>query len=116
RPGTDLPGEVLIVGGHFDAVPDAPGADDDGSGTAAVLELARVLKGHPVRRTVRLIFFNLEEVGLKGSAEYLRSARPAFDSGKEKLIGMLSLEMLGYFSDAAGSQKSPIPRIEGVFD
>lgn len=144
-PGVDLPGEVLIVGAHFDAVPGSPGADDNASGTAALLEIARVLKGCPLRRTVRLAFFNLEECGLVGSVHYVKSlhgaiappSRPA-PSPEERapggpspsadtppasapdhkhptLIGMISLEMLGYYSDAPDSQKSPIPK-SALFD
>jgi Zn-dependent M28 family amino/carboxypeptidase len=157
-PGKELPHEVLIVAAHFDAVPLTPGADDNGSGTAALVELARVLKGEPMKRTVRLVFFNLEEVGLVGSSRYVKSLRdkgvvgkpeagnrkpgseqpggkPAVEHGgtpaemqedkgppagdaapKEKIIGMISLESIGYFSDEPGSQKSPIPPIKGVFE
>jgi len=115
-PGRDLPGEVIILGAHFDAVPGSPGADDDGTGTAALLEIARALKGRSYRRTIRLIYFNLEEIGLNGSAEYVHAHRAEFKNGHEKLIGMVSLEMLGYFADAPNSQRSPIPKIEGVFD
>ncbi len=115
-PGRDLPKEVLIIGAHFDAAPGAPGADDNGTGTAALLELTRVLKDRPLRRTVRLIFFNLEEIGLKGSAEYVRKNRAKWAAGEETVIGMVSLEMLGYFTDKPNSQRSPIPPIDGVFD
>jgi aminopeptidase YwaD len=115
-PGRDLPHEILIIGAHFDAVPGSPGADDNGTGTAALLELARVLKEEPMRRTVRLVFFNLEEVGVVGSAEYVREYGSAFRSGQEKLIGMVSLEMLGYFSDEPYSQRSPFPAVPGVFE
>lgn len=113
--GTRSPKEVLIVSGHFDAVPGSPGADDDGTGVAAVLELARVFKGRTHDKTLRLVFFNLEEVGLRGSREMARRLKPSFDDGTEKLVGMASLEMLGFYTDAPGSQKSPIPAIEGVF-
>ncbi len=115
-PGRETPKEVLIVGAHFDAAPGAPGADDNGTGTAALLELARVLKDVPMKRSVRLIFFNLEEIGLKGSAEYVRKTRAKWSGGEETIVGMVSLEMLGYFTDEPGSQRSPIPAIEGVFD
>jgi len=148
-PGKELAHEVLIVGAHFDAVPTAPGADDNGSGTAGLMELARVLKDEPLKRSVRLVFFNLEEVGLVGSAKYVKSLRDAGIVGKqpepkaeggekkadgsgdapaaagdakpdakpkEKIIGMISLESIGYFSDEPGSQKSPIPPIKGVFE
>lgn len=114
-PGTDLSSEVLIVGAHLDAVPNAPGADDNGTGVAAVLEIARLLKDAPMRRTLRLIVFNLEETGLVGSRQYvsreLNAADPAIT-----IIGMMSLEMLGYYSDEPGSQTSPIKPIDGVFD
>lgn len=112
-PGTDLANEVLVIGAHFDAAPKAPGADDNGTGTSALLELARVLKDQPRRRTVRLAFFNLEETGLIGSTRYVESLPK---DGPQRIVGMVSLEMLGYFSDAPDSQKSPIPKVEGVWD
>ncbi len=131
--GRESPGEVLIVGAHFDAVARSPGADDNGTGTAALMELARVLRDVPMKRTVRLVFFNLEEVGLVGSkqnAENLRvkmkkaGAKDAGADGasekqagqqRETIVGMVSLEMLGFFTDAPNSQRSPIKAIEGVF-
>ncbi|MDX2130776.1 MAG: M20/M25/M40 family metallo-hydrolase [Planctomycetota bacterium] len=112
-PGTDLADEVLVLGAHFDAVPNSPGADDNATGAAALMELARVLKDVPRRRTLRLCFFNLEEVGLVGSRAYVQSLSPA---ERARVVGMVSLEMLGYYSDKPGSQQSPIPPIEGVWD
>jgi len=129
--GTDLPQEVLVVGAHFDAVPMGPGADDNATGTAAVLELARVLKDRPMRRTVRLALFNLEEAGLVGSSAYVVDWRkknpvrlpatpggeiPPLPPGQETIHGMMSLEMLGYFSDEPNSQRSPLPAQPGVFE
>lgn len=114
-PGTDLATEVLIVGAHLDAVPRTPGADDNGTGVAAVLEIARLLKSVPIRRTVRLIVFNLEEAGLAGSRQYVLRELNAADP-PPTIVGMMSLEMLGYYSDEPGSQTSPIKPIEGVFD
>lgn len=130
-PGTDLKDEVLVVGAHFDAVPMGPGADDNATGTAAALELARILKDYPTRRTIRIAFFNLEEVGLVGSSAYAADWKkthqpapsapeappaPATLQNPETIVGMLSLEMLGYFSDEPNSQKSPIPTQPGVFE
>lgn len=115
-PGQDLKDEVLVIGAHFDAVTGSPGADDNGTGTAALLELARVLKAVPMRRTVRMIFFNLEEVGLVGSAAYVRQLTAAPGWKKEGFFGMISLEMLGYFSDEPGSQRSPFAAIPGVYE
>jgi hypothetical protein len=125
-PGTDAPGEVVLIGAHFDAVPMGPGADDNGSGAAGLLEIARVLRGHPTKRTIRLVFFNLEECGLVGSAKYVSMTRSDWKAEedkngemtkpKEKIVGMVSLEMLGFFSDEPNSQKSPIPPVKGVFE
>jgi Peptidase family M28 len=126
-PGRERPEEVVLVGAHFDAVWQAPGADDNGTGTAALLEMARVLKDHPTKRTIRLVFFNLEEAGLVGSSAYVKAARPNWKAPqpaegeppakpKEKIVGMMSLEMLGYFTDAPNSQQSPLKPIEGVFE
>lgn len=127
--GTDaaLASEVLILGAHFDAVPKSPGADDNGSGFATLLEISRSLAGQKFKRSIRLCYFNLEEVGLHGAAEYVRSAmadwRSSKDSNdpsktipaKETVIGMLSLETMGFYTDAPDSQRSPIKRSE-MFD
>lgn len=115
-PGREMPTEVLILSAHFDAAPGSPGADDDGTGVAAILELARVLKDRPLKRTVRLILFNQEEVGLLGSIRYAASIRASVAAKEQTIIGMVTLEMLGYFTDAPKSQRSPIPAIPGVFD
>lgn len=164
--------QVIVVGAHFDAVPLAPGADDNGSGTAALLELARSIQAMRVSgwthaKTIRLIFFNLEEVGLVGSTKHMLQWKSANDrrtaaawdaldarlkrqeparepagvdddliidlSGSrtndiqhrpapasvdypERLTLMLSLECIGFFSDAPNSQQSPFKPIPGVFE
>jgi hypothetical protein len=126
-PGTDLANEILLYGAHFDSVPNSPGADDNGSGTAGLLELARVLKGLPTRRTIRLVFFNVEEPGIIGATAYYNSFRKSLqketpsdqfplEPGKLHLVGMVSLEMLGYYSDRPGSQKSPIRNVPGIIE
>ncbi len=113
-PGTSAKDTVLVLSAHMDAVPAAPGADDDGSGVAVLLEAARLLKDKPMQRSVRLILFNLEENGLVGSRAYTLRIKPHLDAGKEKIVGMISMDMLGFYSDAEGSQKSPIQSI-GAF-
>lgn len=116
-PGTELKNEVLILGAHFDAVWNSPGADDNGSGTSGLMELARVLKDRPMRRTVRFVFFNVEEQGLVGSRAYWAHIQPRVTAGEEKIVGMVSLEMLGYFTDEPNSQRSPkVPVDQSVFD
>lgn len=110
--------DVLIFGAHFDAVDGSPGADDNGSGTAALFEIARTLKADstPRRTTVRLIFFNLEEIGLKGAVQHVENRRERWKAGAERVVGMVSLEMLGYYCTEAGCQDSPVPSIPGVFE
>ncbi|MCC6285845.1 MAG: M20/M25/M40 family metallo-hydrolase [Phycisphaerales bacterium] len=110
--GSERTGEVVLVGAHFDAVPRSPGADDNASGAAAALELARVLRGREPRRTIRIMFFTLEEYGLVGSRAYVEEfAGPNHREGKETIAGMISLDMIGIFSDAENSQRSPLPRV-----
>lgn len=126
-PGTDLAHEVLLVGAHFDSVAAGPGADDNASGAAALLEIARVLRAERHRRTIRFVFFNLEEVGLVGSYHYAarfdrenpRPAPGATDAASPApftLVGMISLECIGYYTDAPGSQRSPLPPVKGVYE
>ncbi len=113
QPASLPPPEVLVLSAHFDSVQGSPGADDDGTGVAALLEIARILKeshkADPLDRTVRLCFFNLEETGLVGSRDYCSHIlRHRINNDQEKVIGMVSLEMLGYFTDAPDSQASPL--------
>lgn len=104
--------ETLVVGAHYDSYGNAPGANDNGSGTAAVLELARLLADLRARAAlrVRLVLFVNEEPPFfqteqMGSLVY---ARRLAGSG-ERVRGMWSLETLGYYRDAAGSQHYPFP-------
>ncbi len=106
-PGRETPDEIYVFGAHFDAVPAAPGADDNASGVAALLETARLLKDRPMKRTLRLIFFNLEEPGLIGSRQYCERIQPDIKAGKFKILGMASFDGLGYYSDKADSQRWP---------
>lgn len=106
--GTTKPAEVILVGAHLDAVPLAPGADDNGTGAAGLLELAHIFKDHKPERTIRFAFFTLEEAGLVGSTKYAADLRDRLLGGDgERIVGMLSLDMLGYYSDDPGSQTWP---------
>ena len=109
-PGTDSSAGIVIVGAHYDTVPGTPGANDNASGAAALLEIARLLAGKPLDRTVRFVFFVNEEppffkTDRMGSLVYARRSR---QSG-ERIDGMLSLETIGYYSDAPQSQRYPLP-------
>ena len=111
-PGAGREKEVLLWGAHFDAVVGSPGADDNGTGVATLLEAARVLKDRRMQRTVRLCFFNLEEVGLVGARAYAQHVQPALEDPAHPehhaIVGMISMDMLGFYSDKPDSQKSPI--------
>jgi len=105
-PGAGKADEILVVGGHYDSVAGCPGADDNASGTAATLALARGLARARPARTLRFVFFTNEEppwfqTDDMGSLRYARLCRER----RERIVGMLSLETIGYFSDAPGSQK-----------
>ena len=94
---------MILMGAHYDAVPGTPGADDNASGVAALLELARIFATQPARRPIRLVAFDLEEYGMKGSDAYAAQAWQAH----EPIRLMLSLEMLGYFCTAPNTQIYP---------
>ena len=102
-------GEALVVvGAHYDTVPGSPGADDNASGVAALIELAALLA--PQRLPIRFVAFANEEMPyfLGDEMGSFVSARRSRERG-EKLRAMLSLEMLGYYRDAPGSQSYPPP-------
>jgi len=73
--GTADPDQVYVVSSHLDSVDEGPGADDNGAGTTALLEVARVLRGHPQAATIILLWVTGEEEGLLGSHEWVRRAR-----------------------------------------
>jgi len=93
RPG--LP--CIVLGAHYDTVVGTPGADDNATGVAGLLELARLLKDQPVRHTLKFVAFPHEEppyfyTHLMGSRQYAKTLK---EKG-ENVLGMLALEMLGY--------------------
>lgn len=108
RVGSRKPGEILLIGAHYDSVMGSPGANDNGSGIAALLEVSRFMTGVSPARTVRFVAFVNEEPpffywGNMGSLVYAKAARKRGDD-----IGlMMSLEMLGCFLDEPGSQAYP---------
>ena len=109
-PGTDPSLPALVVGGHYDSVRGCPGANDNGSGAAAVLELARLLPAKQLPRTVRLVLFVNEEPPFFegegwGALAWARAAKARGDA----LHGMISVETIGSYGDAPGSQRYPFP-------
>jgi len=91
-PGTECPGKVLVVGGHYDSVEDGPGADDNASGVAGMIEVARALRDTPLPVTARLAAWSYEEVGLVGSGEM---ARQMAADGTE-VVGAIAFDMIGF--------------------
>lgn len=98
-PGTTHPEEVVLVGAHYDAF--YAGADDNTSGAAAVLELARVLSRQRYPRTLRFVGFDLEELALIGSTRYITG-----HTGPERIVASLVFDCIGYFDTRPGSQQS----------
>jgi Zn-dependent M28 family amino/carboxypeptidase len=94
KPGSVHPNNIYIIGGHYDSVGNvsfgSPGADDDASGVAGVLEAARVLSQHTFEDTLVFIAFDGEEDGLLGSFHY------ASAHSTDNILGMISLDMIAY--------------------
>ena len=103
RLGTTTPDELVIVGGHYDHIPGCSGGDDNGSGLAATLEVARVLADIPTPRTLVITCWDEEELGLIGSAA---QAQLALDDGLT-ITGVFSLDSVGYASSEPDSQEIP---------
>jgi hypothetical protein len=108
RSGSNANTGELVLGAHYDTDPDTPGADDNASGVAVLLELARLAAGAKFERTVRFVAFTNEEApwfgtDAMGSRAYARRARQR----GTQIDGMISLEMVGYYSDRPGSQSYP---------
>jgi Zn-dependent M28 family amino/carboxypeptidase len=110
--------ERLIVGAHYDVCGDQPGADDNASAVAGLLETARLLQAHAttLKRRIDLVAFSLEEPPYfatehMGSAVHAQSLHAA----KVPVRAMICYEMIGYFSDAPGSQQFPTPALAALY-
>ena len=106
--GGERPAEIVVVGAHYDSVSGTAGADDNASGVAALLALARRFANATPKRTLRLVAFANEEPPhfqseSMGSLQY---ARRCHERG-ERIVAMISLESIGYFDDRPGSQQYP---------
>ncbi|MDB9524620.1 M28 family peptidase [Oscillatoria sp. CS-180] len=101
----------LIVGAHYDAVPGTPGADDNASGVAVLLELVHYFAHHPPAVPIWFVAFDLEEYGLLGSCAYAETLRQE----RQPVRLMLSLEMLGYCDRASNSQHYPSPLLKRLY-
>lgn len=93
----------ILIGAHYDTVPGSPGADDNGTGVAVLLELASAIASQPLKYPVQLIAFDMEEYGYLGSDHYAAKLK----ENNQPLRLMISLEMLGYCDDTPNSQHYP---------
>ncbi len=115
-PGTREPEHILIVGAHYDTAEGTPGADDNASGIAVLLEVARLHARTPFRKTVRFIAFTLEEPPFfrssqMGSRMYAKNLK----ARGELVEAMICLEMVGYFTEEPESQSFPFFWLRWMF-
>ncbi len=108
--GTEHPEQIIVIGAHYDTVPDSSGADDNGTGIAAITELAKRFSDRKPARTIRFVAFANEESPFShtdgmGSHVYAKQVKDR----NENILAMFSLDMLGYYNDRPGSQKYPVP-------
>lgn len=115
----EIPGarpEILVIGAHYDSVFGSPGANDNGSGVAALLALARRFAGKQHALTLRFVAFTNEEpfhfqTNKMGSWVYAHRCKERGD----RIVGMISLETIGYFSSGPGSQAYPLPGLGAIY-
>ncbi len=117
-PGSKRAEEIVLLGAHYDTCGDTPGADDNASAVAVLLEVSRLLGKHIGQRTARYVALACEEppyfsCDAMGSQHNARESRRRGD----QIVGMLCLEMVGYFRDERGSQQLPetLPRFAKPF-
>lgn len=113
--GDRQPDEIVVIGAHYDTVDGSPGANDNGSGVAGLLALARAYAGKKTSRTLRFVMFVNQEQPFfmtehMGSLVYAKRCRQR----QENIVAMLSLECIGYYCDEQGSQKFP-PGLDEFF-
>ncbi len=107
-PGGKRADEIVLLGAHYDTVFSTPGADDNASAVAVLIEVSRLLREHSGKRTARFVAFACEEppyfnMDSMGSQHHARESRKRGDN----IVGMLCLEMVGYYSLSEGSQAVP---------
>jgi hypothetical protein len=108
--------EIVVVGAHYDSVLGSPGANDNGSGVAVLLALARRFTGKPCLRTLRFVAFPNEEplhfqTEQMGSWVYAKNCKTRGDN----IVAMISLETIGYYSSTAGSQIYPVAGLGAIY-
>ncbi len=115
-PGGELADEIIIIGGHYDTCSTGPGANDNASGVATLIELSRIFARLKPARTIRFVAFANEEPpcfqsDAMGSLAYARQCRER----NENIVAMLAIETIGCYSDARDSQQYPIAPLSFVY-
>ncbi len=108
--------KTIVVGAHYDVAGNQQGADDNASGTVALLELARMLKGQKLNYRIELVAYTLEEPPFfrtKQMGSYIHAK--SMKDNKVDLYGMVCLEMIGFFDDAKNSQTYPLSILKLIF-
>jgi Zn-dependent M28 family amino/carboxypeptidase len=108
--------DKIVIGAHYDAYGSLPGADDNASGTAALIELGKRLGKASLNRRVEVVAYTLEEppnfrTENMGSWHHAQ----ALKQGNQKVRAMICLEMVGYFSDKSGTQRFPAPGLGAIY-
>jgi Zn-dependent M28 family amino/carboxypeptidase len=108
--GESKPDEIIVVGAHYDTVSWAPGANDNGSAVAVLLELSSLFRAETTGRTIRFVAFTNEEPPFfktrsMGSQVYAKACKER----KENIVAMVCLETIGYYRDKPKTQKYPVP-------
>ena len=108
--------EIVVLGAHYDTVAGSPGADDNASAVAGLLEVARLVSKSKPASAIQFVAFALEEPPVyrtknMGSYHYAQM----LNKSRQKILGMICLEMIGYFVDSPCSQKFPLPFMEKKF-
>lgn len=103
--GVHCPEKVVELGVHYDTVSFSPGADDNGSGVAGVLAVARALSKTRCAKTIRFVFYCMEEIGGMGSLTHVQRI---LENPEEQVEGALVFEMIGYAVEEPNSQRTPI--------
>ncbi len=102
KPGTDSEAGAILLAAHYDTVLNSPGADDNATGVAVLLEIARLFNSDSTPRTLQLAFFDQEEAGLLGSRAFVNN-----QARLQNLRGVIVMDMVGYACYTAGCQKTP---------
>ncbi|HIK07405.1 MAG TPA: M28 family peptidase [Trichormus sp. M33_DOE_039] len=102
RQGTDTTAQAILVAAHYDTVAESPGSDDNASGVAVLLELARIFHSLPTPQNLQLAFFDQEEAGLVGSKAFVKAEKRL-----QNLQGVIVMDMIGYACYTSGCQQYP---------